>query len=174
MSKQCHKCYSNIDMIGRAIPNSKLKEFSGPNIATDSIVLRKHQSDHYHDILLITRLREPFKGMYAYPGGFVDYNEDPAVACLRELKEECNLDGISQKLVTVAGNPARDPRKHIVSVVYEVQVAEDAKPKAGDDAATAKFYNLLDIIKMKGKFAFDHYEILFNHVKSTYSQYKEI
>lgn len=31
--------------------------------------------------------------MYAFPGGHIDYNEDPADACLRELKEECHIDG---------------------------------------------------------------------------------
>jgi ADP-ribose pyrophosphatase YjhB (NUDIX family) len=35
----------------------------------------------------------------ALPGGFVDYNEDPKDSCLRELKEECNLDGKSIEFV---------------------------------------------------------------------------
>lgn len=73
-----------------------------------------------HDILLITRLKDPFKGHLAFPGGFVDYNEDPKDACLRELKEECGIEGHSAELVTVAGHPKRDPRKHIISVVYHI------------------------------------------------------
>ena len=63
---------------------------------------------------------ELLKGSLAFPGGFVDYNEDPDDACLRELKEECNIEGYEPKLVTVAGNPKRDPRKHIISIVYHV------------------------------------------------------
>jgi 8-oxo-dGTP diphosphatase len=173
-SSTCPKCYSDIDVIGRSIPKAKLTEFSGPNLATDSVCLRKHKDNNFHDILLITRLKDPYKGRYAFPGGFVDYNEDPAVACMRELKEECNLDGISQKLITVAGNPKRDPRKHIVSFVYEVVVADTAIPKAGDDAATAKFFDLIEMLKLKDKFAFDHYEILSSHIKANYSQYNGI
>jgi 8-oxo-dGTP diphosphatase len=61
-----------------------------PNVATDAIVIRPKDESH-HDILLITRGRDPFKGHLAFPGGFVDYNEDPEVACIRELKEECNI-----------------------------------------------------------------------------------
>lgn len=54
-----------------------------------------------HEILLITRGNDPFKGSLAYPGGFVDYNEDPLDACLRELEEECGIKGTNQVLVTV-------------------------------------------------------------------------
>jgi 8-oxo-dGTP diphosphatase len=112
--------------------------------------------------LLITRGREPFKGHYAFPGGFVDYGEDPKLACLRELKEECCVDGVQPRLVTVAGNPERDPRKHIVTIVYAVQIDPSAQVKAGDDAATANWYNLRKVWEDKESFklAFDHREIL--------------
>jgi 8-oxo-dGTP diphosphatase len=42
---------------------------------------------------LITRGGDPFKGHYAFPGGFVEYGEDPENACIRELREECNIEG---------------------------------------------------------------------------------
>ena len=50
-----------------------------PNVATDAIVLKAKQSEPItlYDILLITRGNPPFQGCLAYPGGFVDYNEDP-------------------------------------------------------------------------------------------------
>ena len=71
-------------------------------------------------VLLITRGRPPYQGMYAFPGGFVDYGEDPENACLRELKEECCIEGYKPSLICVAGKPDRDPRKHVVSIVYHV------------------------------------------------------
>lgn len=92
--------------------------------------------------MLITRKNEPFKGHYALPGGFVNYDEDPEDACIRELKEECYITGKQPKLVCVAGKPDRDPRSHIVSIVYHVEVDPEHKVKAGDDAATAKWYDL--------------------------------
>lgn len=42
---------------------------------------------------MITRKHDPYKGFFAFPGGFVDYNEDPLESCLRELKEETGLIG---------------------------------------------------------------------------------
>ncbi len=131
-----------------------------PNVATDAIVLRPQSTEsNSHEILLITRGRDPFKGSLAFPGGFVDYNEDPVDACVRELKEECGIEGKTPVLVTVAGSPERDPRKHIISIVYHVQVDPGCQVKAGDDAATAKWYDLKEIME-KGEMAFDHRNIL--------------
>jgi 8-oxo-dGTP diphosphatase len=114
----------------------------------------------HHEILLITRLNDPFKGALAFPGGFVDYNEDPEKACLRELEEECNLKGKGVDLITVAGNPKRDPRKHVISIAYHVIIDEKSgEAKAGDDAASAKWYNLEEVWTNR-EMAFDHKEIL--------------
>jgi len=44
---------------------------------------------------------------------------------------------LSVELVDVKGDPQRDPRGHYVTIVYKVEVPENAEPKADDDAATA-------------------------------------
>lgn len=131
--------------------------------------VRKEMEDQGNgemEILLITRGKEPFKGCYAFPGGFVDYGEDPKHAVLRELKEECEVDGVEPQLITVAGNPARDPRKHIVTIAYHVEIDPAASVKAGDDAATASWYNLKKIWTDPAfTMAFDHKEILSEFVR---------
>ena len=59
------------------------------------------------------------------------------------------------------GDPKRDPRKHVVTIVYIVNVSEDAQPQGGDDAKDAKFYPLKDIIEtQKDKMSFDHYSVI--------------
>jgi len=72
--------------------------------------------------LLITRGNDPHKGCLAYPGGFVDYNEDPLNCCVRELEEECGIKGTNPVMVSVEGAPGRDPRTHIISIFYKVDV----------------------------------------------------
>ena len=78
---------------------------------------------------------------------------------VRELKEECSIEGAEPELICVAGAPDRDPRKHVVSIVYHLKVDPSHAVKADDDAATASWY---DISKVQKDFemAFDHKQIL--------------
>ena len=108
-----------------------------PSLTTDAGVLRQ-KDDGALQVLLITRKHDPFAGCFAFPGGFVDYNEDPRqgnfarfgpatsganarsralrtsfphpVGCLRELVEETSLVGTNATVVNVYGNPSRDVR----------------------------------------------------------------
>ena len=137
------------------------KKYKIPSLTTDALVLRKHKDDEYHDILLVTRGRDPFAGKLAFPGGFLNYGEDPEHGCIRELKEETELEGKDIELLTVRGDPKRDPRRHVVTIVYLVNVDPDSQPKGGDDAKDAKFYDLKDIIKnQKDNMSFDHFSII--------------
>ncbi|MEC8257764.1 MAG: NUDIX domain-containing protein, partial [Candidatus Thermoplasmatota archaeon] len=82
-------------------------------------------------------------------------------AVLRELKEETNLVGSNPELLMVMGDPERDPRKHIVSIVYSVTV-EEGEPSAGDDAADARFWPLNAILNGEVPMAGDHLQIVKN------------
>ena len=125
-------------------------QWEKPSLAVDAIVINADK------ILLIKRGKEPWKGMLAFPGGFVEQGEDPEVAVIRELKEECGLDGVVEKLVCVKGDPNRDPRGHVVSIAY--LVTAQGMPLAGDDAADAAWYDLFEIKELAG----DHMSMLEN------------
>ena len=125
-------------------------QWEKPSLAVDAIVINGDK------ILLIKRGKEPWKGMLAFPGGFVEQGEDPEVAVIRELKEECGLDGVVEKLVCVKGDPNRDPRGHVVSIAY--LVTAQGMPLAGDDAADAAWYDLSEIKELAG----DHMSMLEN------------
>tara|TARA_Y100000766_G_scaffold277374_1_gene282672 strand:- start:1687 stop:2133 length:447 start_codon:yes stop_codon:yes gene_type:complete len=132
------------------------KGWLNPALAADSAVRRGDE------ILLIQRKYPPMEGAWAFPGGFVDQGENPIDAAVRELKEETGLDGTDPKLLMVMGDADRDPRKHIVSIVYEIQVSEDQQPIAGDDAADARFWPISTLLSGEIEFAGDHLTILKN------------
>ena len=100
-------------------------------------------------------------GYWALPGGFVERDEDPLIAVLRELEEETGLIGSNPELLMVMGDPQRDPRKHIVSVVYSV-TADVGEPMAGDDAADARFWPLQHVLEGNVPLAGDHMQIIKN------------
>lgn len=134
------------------------KQYRNPALTVDAAVVRGRKENL--QLLLVTRGRPPFEGSLALPGGFVDYGEDPLVAVIRELEEECGIKGMNPKLVAVRGHPERDSRQHIVTVCYHVQVDETAPVKAGDDAAQCGWYPIEDLLKDDSKLAFDHDSLL--------------
>lgn len=152
------KMEGELDKFGRKLPE-KQGGYYRPSVAADALVFRIREDGEY-DLLLVTRKKNPYQGHLAFPGGFVEYNEDPAQGCLRELKEECSIDGSDPVLVTVEGDPLRDPRGHVISIAYRVTVPHDAQVIAADDAMDAQFYPLKQITENIGNLAFDHGKIL--------------
>lgn len=116
------------------------EQFLNPSLTVDAVALRKGPGGT--EALLIRRGNEPWKGKLAFPGGFVDYGEDPIDAVLRELLEETGVIGSDPQLLAVHEDSKRDPRGHIVSVFYKVTVREDSVLIAGDDATNAEWVTI--------------------------------
>ena len=72
-------------------------------------------------IILVKRGKEPFKGQWAFPGGFVEYGERVEEAAKRELLEETGVVADIQSILGVYSKPDRDPRTHIISTVFIAQ-----------------------------------------------------
>ncbi len=131
--------------------------YHNPALTVDAVAVRG--SGEESEVLLIRRGQEPWKGCWAFPGGFVDVGESPEDAVARELFEECNIVGKASGIIAVRGDPQRDPRGHVVSIFYHVEVdANSCEPLAGDDAAEAEWVKLsqVDLEKMGA----DHAEII--------------
>lgn len=131
-------------------------EYPKPALSGDTVVVRRH--GRAREVLLIRRVREPFAGAWALPGGFVEPFERPEDAARRELAEEAGLRLHAPfALVGVYGEPGRDPRGWTVSAAYAVFLEHDAPQlSAGDDAAEARWFALDDLPPL----AFDHDRIV--------------
>ena len=120
-----------------------------PSVTADGIVLKGN------DIVLIKRGKEPFKGSYALPGGFLNYGERLEECAVREVLEETGVKTIVVELVGIYSSPDRDPRGHFVTAVYHLEPV-GGMLKAGDDAKDAEWVPLDKL----PKFAFDHGKII--------------
>lgn len=126
-----------------------------PLLTVDTVILFNNKKD----IVLIRRKNPPFKGELALPGGFVDVGETVENACIREAKEETNIDVRIIELIGVFSDPKRDPRGHNVTIALLCEpVSKKEKPKALDDAASLEIVSLSKMSSMK--LAFDHMEII--------------
>ncbi len=129
--------------------------YKKPSLTVDGILIENNA------ILLIKRKREPFRGMYALPGGFVEYGETVEKAIAREMEEETGLCVSPQEIVGVYSAPDRDPRGHTVTVVFSLRKI-GGKIKGGDDASLAEF---IPIDKLPS-LAFDHTRIVEDYLKN--------
>ena len=122
-------------MVADACYHCGRDSYRSPSVVVDAVVTR--DTDTGTEVLLIRRGQDPCKGMLAFPGGFVEYGEDPEDAVRRELLEETGIVGTNPVSIAVPGEPTRDPRKHVIALFYRVQVDPDSVPTAGDDASEA-------------------------------------
>ena len=127
-----------------------------PSVTVDIILLADMPNDQ--KILLIKRKNDPFKGMWALPGGFIDENENITDAAYRELNEETGIENVTLKQFKAFGKPGRDPRGHTISIVFMTSLPATVQTFAGDDASNTNWFSVKNLPLL----AFDHKEIIEN------------
>ena len=125
------------------------------HVTVDIVVFTVHEETL--QVLLIERGIDPFKGLYALPGGFVLAEETLEQAAFRELFEETGTKDVYLEQLYTFGDPHRDPRGRVVTVAYYALVPTDKSPLlAGTDAAAAGWYPVSALPPL----AFDHGKIV--------------
>ncbi|KPJ51294.1 hypothetical protein AMJ40_00360 [candidate division TA06 bacterium DG_26] len=92
-----------------------------------------------NELLLVKRRVPPGQGRWALPSGFIEVEESPEKACLRELKEETNLEGKITRLLGVYTQPSRTYRRVLI-IAYEVKAR--GTPLAASDSEEVRFFPL--------------------------------
>jgi len=130
-------------------------KYPRPGVSVDALVFSR-SGERLH-IALIRRAHQPFKGHWAFPGGFVNMDESLEQAVCRELQEETGLADILLEQFYTFGDVHRDPRHRVISVAY-IGFTPDELPMliAGDDAGEASWFPVDGLPAL----AFDHPEIL--------------
>ena len=118
--------------------------------------------DDVLNVLLVTRLIEPFRGRLALPGGFVLPGEDLVTAAGRELAEETGVEQVPGHLEQLGsyGPHGRDPRGDVLTVAHLLLAPNFPVLSAGSDAEDAAWYPVSQVLAGQLKLAFDHRRIL--------------
>ena len=88
-------------------------------------------------VLLVRRAAGPRQGFWSFPAGFVEFDEQPAEAAVRECREETGLEVEITGLLDVIG-PEPDGAASIV-IVYRARPV-GGELEAADDVDRAAFF----------------------------------
>ena len=130
-------------------------EYPHPSVTTDCVIFGFDGTKL--NVLLVERGIEPFKGRWAFPGGFIKMEESAEEGARRELFEETGLKTAYIKQFHTFSEPRRDPRERVITIAYFALV-RISEVKAGDDAAQACWFPLDSVPSL----AFDH-DLILHH-----------
>lgn len=106
-------------------------------------------------IPLVKRIREPFRGNWALPGGPIGRTESLEDAARRNLRETTGVEPKYLEQLYAFGGTDRSPSDRVVSIVYWALVPAD-EATAAVDAANVRWFPADDLPEL----AFDHSSIV--------------
>ncbi|MBO7553754.1 MAG: NUDIX hydrolase [Bacteroidaceae bacterium] len=128
-------------------------KYPHPSVTTDCVIFGFDGAKI--NVLLVERGINPYKGRWAFPGGFLKMDESALQGAKRELFEETGLKDAYIHQFHAFSDPQRDPRERVITIAYYALV-RISEVKAGDDAAKAQWFPLDKVPSL----AFDHDQIL--------------
>ena len=128
-------------------------KYPRPAVTADCVVMTK---ESVPQVLLIERGNDPFKGCWAFPGGFLNMDETTEQCAIRELEEETGMKVSVLHQIGVYSKVDRDPRGRTITVAYLAVIDKPAEVTGQDDAAKAKWFPIDALPPL----AFDHEDIM--------------
>ena len=138
-------------------------KYPRPAVTGDCIVITKEVDAK---VLLIQRADEPYKGCWAFPGGFLNMDETTEQCAIRELEEETGLKVKDVHQIGAYSKVDRDPRGRTITVAYLAIIDNPISVLGQDDAAKAEWWPLSALPQL----AFDHNDI----INDAYTLYKQL
>lgn len=111
-------------------------------------------------VLLVQRRHDPGKDKWALPAGFVEPDEPPETAAIREVEEETGLRVAIDDLILLLHRPDEDGLADLV-IAYRAHITGGAL-YAGDDAVDVQWFsadNLPDIALVTTKRLIEQWRI---------------
>ena len=128
-------------------------KYPRPAVTADCVVVTREAEPK---VLLIQRAIEPYKGCWAFPGGFMNMDETTEQCAIRELEEETGLKLDTMHQIGAYSKVDRDPRGRTITVAYLAIIDKPVQVNGQDDAAKAEWFPINNLPHL----AFDHQEIM--------------
>jgi len=128
-------------------------KYPRPAVTADCVVMTK---ESIPQVLLIERGADPYKGCWAFPGGFMNMDETTEECAIRELEEETGMKVTDLQQIGAYSKVDRDPRGRTITVAYLVIVNHPIAVTGQDDAAKAQWFPIDALPPL----AFDHEDIM--------------
>ena len=109
-----------------ACPNDDYVLWRDPKVAAAVVV------EAEGGIVLGRRAIEPGRGLWCLPGGFVNHDEDPAAAAVRECREEIGAEVELTELLGVY-HVAKTTASSIIGIAYRGRLVDGQKLAAGSE-----------------------------------------
>lgn len=135
-------------------------KYPRPAVTADCVVITKEAEPK---VLLIQRGADPYKGCWAFPGGFMNMDETTEQCAIRELEEETGLKVSTVQQIGAYSKVDRDPRGRTITVAYLAIIDKPAQVTGQDDAAKAEWFPLSALPEL----AFDHADIMADAINFT-------
>lgn len=141
----------------------ELCAFNNPKCSTAAVII---MNGH---VLLLKRKTEPFKGMWDFPGGYVDSGEQPIDAVRREIQEELSIAPKSIDFINVyPGTGAHKDKEYaIMNFAYLVTIDSNdlSKIKLDHENSDWKWFLPHEVPNM----AFDSNQKILSYVQHNFS-----
>jgi len=125
-------------------------------------------TDEQDRLLITIRGRDPAKGLWDLPGGFVDRGESAEQALMREMREELG-DIAIESMTYLCSVPNTYPYKNVTyqtaDLAFVCRVRDTQGLLAGDDVADVRFVHLGEVAIHK--FGFVSIQKIVQHYLST-------
>ena len=132
-----------------------INKYERPSVTVDVLMMSLRQRDL--QILLIKRRSWPYEGMWAIPGGFINMRESLETAAKRELQEETGVQDVYLEQLYTFGDPGRDPRTRVITVVYFALLnSERLQVRPATDVVDVGWFSVYELPPL----AFDHAQII--------------
>ena len=128
-------------------------KYPRPAVTADCVVMTNEPQPK---VLLIQRGADPYKGAWAFPGGFMNMDETTEQCAIREIEEETGLKVAKVHQIGAYSKVDRDPRGRTITVAYLAIIDSPENVIGQDDAAKAEWFPITELPHL----AFDHYDIM--------------